>query len=445
MKTHRTSLNAGLITAGLVLLLIMSGCKNEEEDQTTIITTAPAPATVSVPSLQMGVPTSMTYTDTSTAALHNEGYNAAVTSVTDENGCPILKEGEDFFDNGFTMTRFLVVLSENQACYADRFISIADEYLGPYLNLGKTSLGDSGLSAFQIDHVDDDYSLWFWFDGADDPTFYLTWTADNAGDSAGRFINRTQSAAGSDPMSVRFEFTRNDSVDENAVFVAYESDTSSDLEGFHTVVGRTTSDTETSYLAKGIIGFARQFATNLSEAVDFTPSLRMVTVSNAAGEGAVIADYTDVGIRIRADATADLDMGTYRYTLQDKVYFNEDASTDWQYKEITDATYVGNDPRTGDGLAGIILCLETADCDNEDITLGAQYFTDTCDATDGADCKDFMQVIFDHGWGGIYTNSSDPEPSSDSRYQALNNAEQLTELWPSGATRGTDDFTIPDP
>jgi len=215
------------------------------------------------------------------------------------------------------------------------------------------------------------------------------------------------------------------------------------------VVGKSDDGIETSYLAKGILSFSRHFSEDLTSDVNFAPSLRMVTVSNEDGKGAAIADYTDVAIRIAVDsstdASADLDMGTYRYTLQDKVYFGADSIEEWQYKQITSALYVGNAPRSGSSLPAMILCLETLACDDESITLGAQYFTNTCTATDGADCKDFMQVVFDFGWGGNYDNSDTPEPSSDSRYPALNEAVQLTGVWPSGDTQGADDFAIPSP
>ena len=423
----------------IAILLVMMGCQAEEPEikLNSGLTADPVPA----PTLQMGVPGSMKYsTASSSISSSQDGYSAAITTETDENGCPALKEGENLFENGYTMTKFLVVLSENQACWADLLMTATH---ASYINEGKISTGNTtGLSAYQIDQSGDTYQLWFWFASAASPTFYMTWTGTSSTNSSGRFINAQLSDATADLSAVRFEFTRSTTSAVNKIYVKYANDASFDAEGFHSEVTKTTSGSVISYVAKGILSFKSQFGDNIPADVTEKPNLSMVTVSDGDGKGAAIADFTNVAIRFK-DTTWDL--GAYLFTLKDRLYFDANGASEWQKKEITTATYAGSTVRSGIDLLTIIDCLQINSCFGETIDLPDTYFTSPCDATDNADCTDFIQAVYETGWGGNYDNSDTAEDTNDGRYTELNNAVQLTTVWPSGATEGTDDFTVPTP
>ena len=184
-------INKHLIRLGLAgmiaVLLVLMGCQEEEPEISTTITAE----TIPVPTLQLGVPGSMKYgTASASINVNQDGYNAAVITDVDENGCPTLKDGEDIFENGYAMSKFLVVLSENQACYADAFMLATSLFLGNFINNGKIATEDTtGLTHFQLKLTGTTYELWFWFDSAVIPTFYMTWTGSSSTDSNGYFIN----------------------------------------------------------------------------------------------------------------------------------------------------------------------------------------------------------------------------------------------------------------
>lgn len=426
-----------------IILLITEGCGNNG-----------ANSTIGAPTLQMGVPASLKYKDSPAASIYSissADISFSIAQSTDDNGCPTLTSGEDYFANGYAMTRFLVIMSESRACYADLFISVVDSQLTGYINQGKIDLNtqdSSGLSAFQVDEANDTYDLWFWFDATNDAEFYMTWTKGSDSSFTGHFVNRYHEIT--DPvLATRFEFTRNTTLDQNDIYAEFKNDPSTDVDAFRAVVKKNTSGATITYEAKGLIGFVRQYATDLSASLTDLPSLSMVTTSSSAGEGAAIASYQDVGIRLKyddTDGTSDFDLGTYRYTLTDKAYFGEDGITTWQHKGIDNANYADNTTRdTGVTPTVIDVCLETAvSCDGESINLGTDYFTNTCDETTDSDCQAFIQAVFDEGWMTTFDNSDTSEDSADWRFDYLNSATQLTDLWPGG-TYDAIDFTVPSP
>ena len=432
-------INKHLIRLGLAgmiaVLLLLMGCQEEEPEISTTITAE----TIPVPTLRLGVPGSMTYgTASASINANQDGYNAAVITDVDENGCPTLKEGEDIFENGYAMSKFLVVLSENQACYADAFMLATSLFLGNFINNGKIATEDTtGLTHFQLDLTGTTYELWFWFDSAASPTFYMTWTGSSSTDSTGYFINTQLTDATADLSAVRFEFVRDGTSAVNEIFVEYSGDASEDFDGFHSMVTKTTSGSVISYLAKGILRFQSQFGTNIPTEVTATPKLRMVTVSDSNGLGAAKADFTDVAIRFESAGTWDL--GAYLFTLGDKVYFDTDGVPQWQMKEVTTGTYAVSTTRTGGtDLTDIIGCLEETTC--PEINLPAGYFAGTCVDTDNVagNCTEFIQAIYDTGWSGDHVNSDSSEDTTDSRYPLLNNAVHLPLTW-------TASYIIPAP
>lgn len=433
--------------AALFALVLFSGC---EEDVT--------PTSISHPTLTMTLPDSLTNQSGGAGAYTaGAGFNAVTDPDTE---CDFGSES-DPFNNGYTMTKFLVGLSQGQSCFADFLIGIITTQGLPWVNQGLLAVGDGAdgdPTHIQIVQSGDGstFTLWLYFDGAGvTPGLYLTWTTSGA-DTTGQmiWIVAANAASQTEPDAVRVDFSRTSNVDTNQLYIRFPETNEGSADGFRAEVTATESSGSTTYEAKGLINLTGQWEGNsLPAGEDFDPaSYSMVTVSDEDGMGASIASFIDAAIDTDNGQSApdDLDFGSYQFTLEDRAYFKATGTEEWRNKNVTAARYVntsGTNSRSGTSLGTFIDCLEDTDCTGfgiPDLQLGTNYFTSSCGETDGDDCTDFIDAIFQEGLFGGNANSTDPEPSGDFRMEALNAATQITEVWPTGLDRTTT-FDIPAP
>jgi hypothetical protein len=446
----------------LVALLFLAACSDEDSTAPTT-TPDPTPAgSISAPSVAMALPASMTAATPATATL----------SVAQANGDPNCDFGNESnpFENGYTLTKFLVSLSQGQTCFADFIIEQITTNALPFVGVGLVPTGDTTAGEpthFQIEQSTDGntYQVWLFFDGTGTtPSVYATWTTATGGDLSGQLIFTETSGTGGEPDAVRVDFSRSATSDTNKIYIRFPNTGTHNMEGFRVEVTRTGTSPDSQYVARGRMSMLGQWGgNNLPTTETFvTPSLSMVAVANEAGLGAAIASFDNVAIHMASvdtdlsDGDQSFSFGSYQYTVSDKAYFLADGTEEWINKgSISGATYVntsGSNVRsdsTGGVQVGVLVnCLEDTDCTAfglPDMQLGTDYFTSTCYDTQAdpptADCTTFVQGIYD--WGFLNTpNSTGPEPSGDFRQAFLAAAVQLTSVWPTGEN-ATTTFAIP--
>lgn len=423
------------------------------------------PGHLDAPNVRMSLPVSLTGTVStggqaaSSPSLTKDIANNTTAITASDTDCHNNGANqENWMENGYTLTTFLVGISQSQSCFADMIISGVAANGATLVNKGLYTIPNpevSGPTHVEIQETGGAYHVWIYFNEAglaelsQVHTLYITWSTLGT-DSTGRFIMANSPFDVNDPGApdrVRVDFSRGSSGDTNSIYMGFPEPHSIGINGFRVDVSKTGSADSASYLAKGLISLTNQL--DLNGALQFssesfaadTPSMTMVAYAGADENGAAISKFNDIAMHI-GDELNTFNLGSYRYTTEDRSYFTSAAAIEWQRFTVAPAVYVnvteGNSriEHEPDWLSSVASWL----------SLDSNYFTDTCTEVDGVDCSAFMQAFYDIGifdgtMGG--TNSSETEPN-DVRTAQLDDAVQfeLSELWPIGTTSITA-FTIP--
>ena len=459
---------------------------------------------ISAPPLTMNLPVTLSgiVASSDNKSIQNTQQNLH-NAVSDPSACEqYFDPHADFMSNGYSMTRFLVGLSQQQSCFADFIMSSVVTQGVEWINQGLISLpidvnDPEAPSHAQLEQTGDTNQVWLFFatpgselpaDLSETQTLYLTWTG-SGDDIQGQFFMANMPYNPDDPdapTGIRVDFTRTASSASNIIFLNMREGHSAGMGGFRIDVQQTGTGANASYSAKGLITFLGQPFPNLPAGVDL-PEFSAAAVVDAEGLGAATASFNHFAVSLNNDSNNDgmidpnaneFDLGSYQFDISDTTYFDPalydemdtqssygEQVTEWRNKAVSNASYIADYQRIEAAVpAGLenytmLSCLEQEFCDYngngtqelpdewDGWNLGDGYFTNTCidDATNSSDCNAFIGYLFEENMFGVAAlNSTDPEPTSDWRSVELESITQLTSVHPNDDLTGASTFQIPD-
>lgn len=452
-KKLRSATSLKVAAPLLGAFLMLSACSNSDES---------APKSLSI---DMALPDSITGGKAQNnpplgVAMAQKATAALVTKQSTDIPCAFIGGDEqDPFRNGYEMTKFMVSVVATWACVTDTVIELST--LLPHD--GTIIEGDNDTQAANYDSeepthysITDDNGtqttvrLYYGFDRATPPTlsnlpgFYLSWDdADNeSGNVQGKFIMDVAGLAKptldpKDPIAMRLDFSNDASQKLADVYLQFGVGNEW-ADGFRIEVTKdlTAAISEKVFTAKGLMAMTAQFLPAIG--VTETPVLKMYTVSNALGEGAAQAEFSNIALPLLL--TTSNNLGDYIFSKEDKYFFDADQSSsepwDWINKTIISSQYRGsrNTPLTGGtwelpfnpSIDLIILGLN----------LDTDYFTGAKCGDINSDCTTFLNAVFDSvdGFDDQEKNQGADPGTKDWRSTALKSASSnyLPTVYPNG-------------
>ena len=338
--------------------------------------------TINAPQITMGLPVTLSnVVATNSNKVRNLGKSDKLLpkeAVSDPDECATYFDPHaDFMENGYSMSRFLIGLSQQQSCLADFIMASVISHATLWVNQGVITLPENindpeAPSHVQINRIGDTNQVWLYFhtpgadlpaDSSDIQTFYLTWSG-TENDMTGQFymVNMPQKADDPDaPTGLRVDFVRTAASASNKIYLRMREGHSAGMSGFRIDVNRSGVGEEAIYSAKGLITFLGQPFPNLPEDVAL-PEFAVAVVADANGFGASSANFNQFAISIEVDNNQDgtidssigeFDLGAYQFDINDTTYFNPalfdaaDTQTafveqvvEWKYKSAGNAIYV---------------------------------------------------------------------------------------------------------
>ncbi|MDH5546508.1 MAG: hypothetical protein OEZ43_13015 [Gammaproteobacteria bacterium] len=380
--------------------------------------------------------------------------------VVDQPNCEqYLDQNANPMVDGYSLTKYLVGLSQSQSCLAD-FLIYHVLKSSPYtigqglITVPYNPADPDAPTHVQVEQSENSFQVWLFFaqqrdalDQAVDKLMYLTWTTVGT-DTNGQFLwlrlaqGTTDSQA---PSDLRVDFERHAESERNQIYLSFGDASATGFEGFRIDVSRSGIETAASYSAQGYMQFAVQPAENLPlETETFElPYLALKAVLSADGSGAAYWRLGNFGSHLENPA-ADIHVGSYSTDLHSTSYFDELGQITWITRGIRQASYVntsGNNIRRN--VSAILTCLENASASDTDPCGGMGpgmnlpgYFTDVCADADGADCTVFLQRFYDRGdydpFLGKVTNGDPAAEPDDQRNVDLAALTVLETRFPDG-------------
>jgi hypothetical protein len=364
-------------------------------------------------------------------------------------------EEDDFFENGYEMTKFMVSAIATWTCIADTLIDIAatvdhDGEVHQTDNvIGEDDYDEEDPTHYSVsDDSDTQTTVRFWYgynqaeppEPDDDPQFFLSWNAPEDGDLTGRLIIdgeevNPEDRDPDDPTMVRMDFTYSDTQEQADMYLQFDENNEW-AEGFRIQVGKdlTASPLGQKFTALGLIKMKAQFFE--LDGITEVPDVHMFTVADALGNGAALAEFRDISVPLIVNEALNNHLGNYLFDKDDIYFFEDDGDWEWIYKSIADAVYRGS---RNEGTGG-----SPEDPDLETIAtwleLDADYFTGNKCAVVNDDCTDLLNAVFEDGFAEQEPNQgSDP---GDWRSTAIGNPTYLLSIYPNGADwTGAFDFS----
>jgi hypothetical protein len=383
-----------------------------------------------------------------------------VTKQSADLPCSFIgSDDQNPFRNGYEMTKFMVSVVAAWTCVTDTVIELST--LLPHD--GTIIEGDNDLQSPSYDSEDpthysitDDNGtqttvrLYYGFDRSTPPTsedlpgFYLSWDdSDNENNVVqGKFI---MDVAGlqkpnidpKDPIAMRLDFTNDASQKRADVFLKFSS-ANEWADGFRIEVTKdlTVPVSKQVFTAKGLMSMVAQFAP--AAGVSETPVLKMFTVSNALGDGAALAEFSDVALPLQL--TASNNLGDYIFSKEDKYFFDADQSSaepwDWIAKTIISSEYRGNRNTPLTGGSWVLPFDPSIDQIIAGLQLDQNYFIGSLCGDINSDCTDFLNAVINSGDGFDDQEKNQGADPMDWRSTAINTALQsasyLTTVYPNG-------------
>lgn len=434
-----------LFPFALVALLFIGACSDDDPPTTN---------TSGTPTVDMGFPSSLTGSESSSGALTN-----ALAVVTGEeyieprsaHGPPHCffdgaGQGQDPFQNGYVMTKFLVGMVAQWMCITDFMINELTSFAIPTngtIQPIPPDLDDpdapSGISITTDSATQKTIRLYFDNDTTT-PGMYFSWNT-NGGSTQGKLVitsammNDTNDANA--PSGMRLDFTLATASQVADLFIGFPAGNQMNVSGFRTQV---TKNLDTSALpiftALGRMNMSGQFMPGFDAAVPGTaPTMLMYSISDSAGEGAAIASFANVGISFDFSSSSLGHLGHYLTTKTDKYFFTSAGASQWVNKSFTSATFQGGRTSTGPQLTtfeGFLAAAPTP--------LVTPYFSaGNCDLV-GDECIAFFDSMFSFSTFGQEANSgSDPGGWRSTNISAVTSASYLSSICPGSAASCTYD------
>lgn len=430
---HRAAGMALLLSASVTLL---AGCGGKSADS------APADSTPAF--FDMQLPASLTGHRQST--VQASAAAAIYASAATDQPCAFLGEdGDNPFVNGYQMTKFMTAAVAGWTCVADQLIEVAKwvQHTGEMVETDNNTL-DAGYDREEPTHyrvVDDSATqtsiyLYYGYDRATppqigtDPQFFISWNEAENGNTSGRLVIDALGINGldanpEDPSMMRMDFDF-DATQKHADMYLRFGPGNQWADGFRITVDKdlTANPLGQVFVARGLIKMKRQFIE--VPGVTLVPNLQMYTVSDKFGNGAAIAEFSDVAVSLPLGPIfVDQNLGNFLFTKTDRYYFQADGGWDYIHKNMSSAAYQGGSNSSTETNAAVQSYFI------EKGLLGGTEVTD-CLASTGNDinCIALMDAIFADGYAGQEGNQgTDP---GDWRSVSLAGPVYLNSVYPNG-------------
>lgn len=353
-------------------------------------------------------------------------------------------EDDDIFANGYNMTRFMVSAVASWTCVADTLITIADYVEADGTIIATDNVKDSETydsedpTHFSVTSDSDSQTtirMYYGFDADlpptnyDDAAFYMSWSS-VLDDAEGRLIidatKFVEPMVADDPVQMRLDFDFDAEQKTADMFLKFDENNEW-AEGYRIKVSKDldTNPLEKVFEAQGLLAMTAQYAP--VNGVDELPELSVYTVSNELGDGAAIAQISDLTMPLELTDTNHL--GTYLTTKEDVYYFDVDSDWDYIAKTFTEATLEGD--RTTAATGGTWLPFDPSlDMIATELGLSTSYFTGSECANEGDSCVELINAVVQDGFAGQEQNQgSDP---MDWRSTELASPIYLESVFPNG-------------
>ncbi len=344
-------------------------------------------------------------------------------------------ENEEIFRNGYNMSKFMLSAVGTWTCIGDRIVEISvfipddgkvyeTEHDGAAVDYDP-----SEPSHYRLTRVGDNkFTLHLYYSyahGLSLPSdaqagFYYAWLESDS-KTTGRMIIDTQALDGSDPedpVKTRMDFEYGDTQKKVDMYFSFDENNNFS-DGFRIQVTKDlqANSDEHVFTAISKLNMIEQFEGPIS-GVSEIPVIDVFTVSNASGDGAALAEISDLAFPLEIDVSNHL--GNYISNKVDTYVFDAQSNWEWIYKTFDSAELRGSDRNVSSITLDLVESL---------LGLGGDYFDNFCDVP-GADCTDFINAVYDLGeYDQEGNQGSDP---GDWRSNAISASSQLDSVYPEG-------------
>ncbi|MBU2864278.1 hypothetical protein KO489_10515 [Reinekea forsetii] len=326
---------------------------------------------------------------------------------------------DDMFANGYNMTRFMVSAVSTWTCVADTLITLTDglPHDGAIVATDNVK-GTEGYEADEPTHysVSDESDsqttirIYYGYDqelpptSSDEAGFYLAWDS-FLSDVSGKLIINSQFhdevPESDDPVQMRLDFDFSESSKVADMYMKFD-DANEWAEGYRIKVTKdlTAPLSGKVFEAQGLLAMTAQYVP--VNGIEALPDLSVYTVANQLGDGAAVAQMTDLVLPLELTNTNHL--GNYLTTKEDTYYFDSDSDWDYIAKTFTVATLEGGRTTAATGGTWLNPFDPSLDMIAAELELGSSYFTGSECAADGDNCVELINAVVEDGFANQEQN-----------------------------------------
>jgi len=431
----------GLVISIMALSLVFASCKKEEEEDVT----SESEETVSTPTVSMGLPSSLTGDKNAQSSQNEHPFANAMNvlggpqySSDGDPNCNFGDSTEDVFRNGYVTTKFLVGASATWTCMAD-FLMAFGQWESQFTTDGNfivttpTKTDDPTGMKLTRNSTTQKTMEFYYNDSTTAVGWYFSWDIATSATTGKMILSGSDLGTSSDPSNdnnianLRIDFTKTSTEQTTDFFLQYDPDNEWKANGFRANIIKdltVDSSSKTLFIAKGLLDFSAQPASNTDTTMDSliseAPVYKIYTISDQDGLGGAIALINDWGVNLNSWTT----YGYYIFSRSDRYLFTALGTSEYVNKDATFATYKGG------GSNPPSYCLP------QDQPLSA--------------CGDMFDPWFQLGDNGQEINSGSV-PSGDTRQTYLNTVTEdgaggtpsyLNSVYPTGSTGWTGAFDM---
>jgi len=440
------------VTTLLLSSLLLAACDSDTGGTSAVADDSP--------SLALGIPESLTGGSSSPALALVAGAKMSTASQsiklakagTGEPCAFIGNEDEDDpFRNGYETSKFMISTMAAWTCIADLLIDVSS--FVPHNGEIIETENDNNSDDFEADEpthysVTDESDtqvtvrLYYDYSRSQPPVvgeksqFYVSWNETENGDVEGRMVIdglgvNWEDHDNDDPTNMRMDFNYT-AVQQTADMFLQFDENNAWADGFRI---QMVKDLEVNPLlkvfeARGLINMKAQFAPtdNITE----IPDIQLVTVSDALGNGASIAELQNLSFPFALNVDLGNYLGDYLFTKKDVYYFEHDMDWDYINKTITSSEYRGNRTTPATGGSWLLPFNPSLDLIVDGLDLDSDYFTGTKCANIGDSCIELANAVHEFSGGFAEQEENQGSDPLDWRSTELSNVEYLTTVFPNG-------------
>ncbi|PCI27718.1 MAG: hypothetical protein COB67_07965 [SAR324 cluster bacterium] len=415
------------------MLLFSFGCKSDDSDSGD--SGDSGTASITTPSLDMNAPDSITGgKQNASSNMLAMSFAATAAATSDGPDCSFNEVSGNPFQNGYSMTKFLVNQTSTWSCMSEFMMNAVmamgfptDGTIQSIPSDPSDSGGPTGVSITQNSSTQNTIRLYFNNDSTT-PGMFISWnTVGNTTEGrlvlgAGMMSDGNEAGA---PNQLRMDFNITSAQQVADLFLAFPA-ASTDIGGFRTEVTKTLSDS--SFVARGRMDMKGSFGADATmDSWTPKPAIMMYAITDSTGKGAASSSMANMGFPLGG-------LGYYQFTMADEYFFTATGTSEYVNKSIPSAVY-----KEGRTIADA----------SADSTYGSMfglpgsYFQTTCNNVADADCDVFITALFSNDNFGQEQNSgTDPGDSRSTVINALTDSDYLSSVYPAGSTSWTGVFDM---